>query len=78
MHDDQTVGSCYPQTLTPAEAAVCAKVADGFTNREIAESLYVTVKAVEFHIHNSFLKLGVHNRTQLALAFLANRATTDD
>ncbi|WP_421119603.1 helix-turn-helix transcriptional regulator [Aquihabitans daechungensis] len=70
--------SPFPQTLTPTERAVCDKVADGLTNRAIAEDLFVTIKAVEFHIHNSFLKLGVHNRTQLAIAYLSMRAPQDD
>lgn len=68
---ESTTAADY-ETLTPAERAVCAKVAEGLTNRQIADELYVTVKAVEFHIHNAFLKLGVHNRTQLAIAHLAH------
>lgn len=60
--------------LTPAEAEVCRLVATGRSNREIAEELYVSTKAVEFHVHNAFLKLGVHNRTQLAVAYLASEA----
>ena len=63
--------------LTPSELLVCEEVAAGATNREIAENLYVTVKAVEFHIHNAFLKFDVNNRTQLALAYLAVRESEE-
>lgn len=63
-------GSSRP--LTPAEDEVCRLVAAGRSNREIADELYVSTKAVEFHVHNAFLKLGVQNRTQLAVAYLAS------
>lgn len=57
---------------------MCDLVAAGHTNREIADELFVTVKAVEFHIHNAFMKLGVQNRTQLAIAHLNRQASTTD
>lgn len=56
--------------LTPGEAEVCAKVAEGLSNQEIADQLFVSVKAVEFHVHNAFLKLGATNRVQLAVSYL--------
>ncbi|WP_426572445.1 helix-turn-helix domain-containing protein [Aquihabitans sp. McL0605] len=78
MRDDESSGPALrPQPLTPTERAVCDKVADGLTNRQIADALFVTVKAVEFHIHNSFLKVGVNNRTQLAIAHLSTRAVPE-
>jgi DNA-binding CsgD family transcriptional regulator len=36
------------------------------TNREVATTLFVSVKTVEFHLGNIYRKLGVRNRTQLA------------
>jgi DNA-binding CsgD family transcriptional regulator len=36
------------------------------TNREVAEALFVTKKAVEFHLGNVYRKLGVRGRDQLA------------
>ncbi|GAB4251844.1 MAG: hypothetical protein Kow00129_12720 [Thermoleophilia bacterium] len=41
-------------------------VADGKSNQEIADRLYVTVKTVKYHLTNVFSKLGVHNRTEAA------------
>ena len=36
------------------------------TNREIAESLWVTRKTVEVHLSNAYGKLGIRSRSQLA------------
>jgi DNA-binding CsgD family transcriptional regulator len=41
-------------------------VASGLSNREVAEALFVTKKAVEFHLGNVYRKLGVTSRDQLA------------
>ena len=51
--------------LTPAELGVARLVARGRTNRETATELYVSVKAVEFHLRNIYTKLGVHSRREL-------------
>ncbi|MDI5938623.1 helix-turn-helix transcriptional regulator, partial [Micromonospora sp. DH15] len=58
--------------LTDAEARVAAAIADGLSNREAAQRLFVSVKTIEFHLGNIFRKLGVRNRTELA----ARRART--
>ncbi|MEO8697402.1 MAG: LuxR C-terminal-related transcriptional regulator [Acidimicrobiales bacterium] len=52
--------------LTPREEAVARLVAEGLTNREIAERLFVSVKTVEYHLANAFMKLGVRRRAHLA------------
>ncbi|MEU6073581.1 LuxR C-terminal-related transcriptional regulator [Micromonospora sp. NPDC047074] len=52
--------------LTGAEARVAAAIADGLSNREAAQRLFVSVKTIEFHLGNIFRKLGVRNRTELA------------
>ena len=54
--------------LTPAELRVARMAAAGQTNREIAENLFVTVKAVKFHLGNAYRKLGIADRGQLAAA----------
>jgi DNA-binding CsgD family transcriptional regulator len=41
---------------------------DGHTNRAIAQQLFVSVKAVEWHLRNAYAKLGVTNRRELAAA----------
>jgi DNA-binding CsgD family transcriptional regulator len=58
-----------PRTpLTPQELAVARLVVAGHTNRETAEALVVSVKTIEYHLGNTYAKLGVTSRTQLALA----------
>jgi DNA-binding CsgD family transcriptional regulator len=54
------------EALTPSERRVAELVATGMTNREVAEALFVTKKAVEFHLGNVYRKLGVRGRDQLA------------
>jgi ATP/maltotriose-dependent transcriptional regulator MalT len=51
--------------LTAKERAVAHLAAEGMTNREIAAELYVSAKAVEYHLRNTFAKLGVTSRRQL-------------
>jgi DNA-binding NarL/FixJ family response regulator len=58
--------------LTPSELRVAQRAAEGHTNREIAEDLFVTVKTVEMHLANSYGKLGIRSRTQLPEALAAN------
>ncbi|MEA2450840.1 MAG: hypothetical protein QOG63_2772 [Thermoleophilaceae bacterium] len=51
--------------LTPAERRVARMVAGGMSNREVAEALFVTVKAVEWHLRNVYRKLGIAGRGEL-------------
>ncbi|MWV47151.1 hypothetical protein GRF59_26505 [Paenibacillus sp. HJL G12] len=50
--------------LTEQESKVLRLIADGLSNKEIAQRLYVTVETVKFHIKNVYRKLGVNNRVQ--------------
>ena len=40
-------------------------IAEGFTNREIAEALVISVKTVDRHRENIMQKLNLHNRVEL-------------
>ncbi|MGM0930364.1 MAG: helix-turn-helix transcriptional regulator [Actinomycetota bacterium] len=51
--------------LTPAEYRVCALAAKGLTNRKIAAELFITIKAVEWHLSRSFAKLEISSRKAL-------------
>jgi DNA-binding CsgD family transcriptional regulator len=52
--------------LTVAERRVAQLAAEGLTNREIAQRLFVTQRTVETHLNHTFQKLGVRRREDLA------------
>ncbi len=54
------------EALTASERRVAELAAAGSTNREIAQSLFVTVKTVEWHLRNTYGKLGITSRRELA------------
>jgi DNA-binding NarL/FixJ family response regulator len=54
------------ESLTPSERRVAEHAAAGLSNREIAETLFVTRKTVELHLGNVFGKLSIRSRTQIA------------
>lgn len=53
-----------PDGLTRREAEVIALIADGLSNREIAERLFVSEATVKTHINRAFAKTGVRDRAQ--------------
>jgi DNA-binding CsgD family transcriptional regulator len=55
-----------PGRLTATERRVVELAADGYSNKEIAGTLFVSVHTVEAHLTHAYAKLGVHSRTQLA------------
>lgn len=67
---DRTTGQ---DALTPAERRVVAMAAEGQTNREIAQALFVAVKTVEGHLRQAYGKLGVSGRAELAAVLAGDR-----
>jgi DNA-binding CsgD family transcriptional regulator len=57
-----------PIPLTEREQDVAALVSKGMTNREVAAELYVSTKAVEYHLRNIYGKLSVTSRNELRAA----------
>lgn len=53
--------------LNERELAVAALLAQGLPNKAIASKLFVSVSRVKEHVGLIMLKLGVDNRTQIAL-----------
>jgi DNA-binding CsgD family transcriptional regulator len=56
--------------LTPGERRVAELAAGGQSNRQIANSLFITVKAVEWHLGNVYRKLSVRGRGELSGALV--------
>lgn len=57
----------YGNQLSPRELEVARLVAEGQTNREIAEALVLSVQTVGVHVRSAMHKLGVSSRTLLAV-----------
>ncbi|MBV9367552.1 MAG: AAA family ATPase [Solirubrobacterales bacterium] len=57
--------------LTPAELRVARLAAQGLTNREIAQALFITTKTAKAHLNRVYRKLGITRRGQLADALTA-------
>lgn len=57
-----------PEALTPSERRVADLAAEGETNRDIAQALFVTPKTVEVHLSNAYRKLGIRSRRELSEA----------
>jgi DNA-binding CsgD family transcriptional regulator len=51
--------------LTDAELGVVRLVAEGLTNREVAELLFVSQHTVGMHLRHAFTKLGINSRVEL-------------
>ena len=54
--------------LTPSERRIATLAAEGRSNRDIAQTLFVTTKTVETHLSRTYRKLDITGRTQLSSA----------
>ena len=54
--------------LTASERRVAELAAEGASNKEIAQSLFVTLRTVEMHLSNAYGKLEIRSRHELAAA----------
>jgi len=52
--------------MTKRERQVIELIADGFTNKEIAQKLHLSTYTVKSHVHNILEKLSLHTRVQIA------------
>jgi NarL family two-component system response regulator LiaR len=55
------------QELTVREMEVLQLIAQGKSNQEVADDLFIGIKTVKYHLTNLFGKLGVEDRTQAAI-----------
>jgi two-component system, NarL family, response regulator LiaR len=70
--------SSPPDGLTERELDVIALVAEGLSNREIAETFVISEKTVKTHVGHILAKLGLKDRTQLAIYALKHGLAGDD
>lgn len=57
-----------PDTITEREKEVCSLIAQGLTNRQIAETLYISEGTVKNYISSIYDKTGIHDRAKLIVA----------
>jgi DNA-binding CsgD family transcriptional regulator len=75
-HDELVTAGARPRrdptesrsALTASELRVARLAAEGMTNREIAQALFVTENTIETHLRSVFRKLAIRSRSQLARA----------
>ena len=75
-HDELVAAGARPRrdptesrsSLTASELRVARMAAEGMTNREIAQALFLTENTIETHLRSVFRKLEIQSRSQLARA----------
>ena len=60
----------YCGSFEPAGWRLRRLAADGLTNREIAQALFVTERTVQVHLTHTYQKLGITSREELAEALV--------
>ena len=63
------------EALTASELRTARLAADGLTNTEIAQRLFVTTKTVEKHLGNAYTKLEIETRKDLPEALAGSQPT---
>lgn len=59
--------------LTPREAQIAQLLAEGLTNKQIAQKLAIALRTVDSHVEHIFTKFGVNSRTQVAVLLATQR-----
>jgi DNA-binding NarL/FixJ family response regulator len=55
------------EKLSPRELEILNLIAPGFSNKEIADRLDISIESVRWHLKNIYHKLHVHSRTEAAM-----------
>jgi DNA-binding CsgD family transcriptional regulator len=58
--------------LTPSERRIATMAAEGASNKEIALSLFLTIKTVEMHLSSAYRKLDIRSRRDLGSALASS------
>jgi DNA-binding CsgD family transcriptional regulator len=64
--------------LSHREAEVVELVAQGLSNKEVADKLFVTEKTIKFHLTNIYKKMNVKSRAQLIVWCLPHVGFVDN
>ena len=67
-----------PDALTPREREVVALLAEGLTNAQLAERLYISPRTAAVHVSNVLAKLGMASRTEVAAWAIRTGAVASD
>ncbi len=73
INTGQSGSSVFEMMLSPRELEIVKLVADGLSNKEICEKLYLTNGTVRNHISTILEKTGLEHRTQIAVKYLKNQ-----
>ncbi len=75
---NRSIESPADNDLTEREVEVLNLVAQGASNPQIAQDLYISINTVKTHIRNILAKLGLENRTQAATYAVQNRLASQE
>lgn len=78
MHQERICGACrarrrvLKRELSPRQQQIAALIAGAKANKEIAWDLHLTDRTVQQYVSDIFRKLGLNNRTELAVWWLTS------
>jgi DNA-binding CsgD family transcriptional regulator len=72
-HKRATPANSGWESLTAKELEVVELIADGLSNPEVADRLFISRRTVETHLAHIFRKLSIGNRTHLATTAIGRR-----
>jgi len=64
-------------SLTETEQVTATLVAEGLTNHQVADRMYISTHTVAFHLKQVFRKLGIGSRVELARLVAAHRSAEE-
>jgi DNA-binding NarL/FixJ family response regulator len=67
LHGNSAASSCAPVTLSPREIEIISLIADGLSNKQIADKLFLSTHTVMTHRKNIMNKLGVNNTAGIVM-----------